>query len=89
MAMLLTALDVQIANWDLMEKLWHQSYYKYLRCDPELHYVPAPLQLACGSCAAVLQTVLTEPPMNDPKNKDYMAEVSPTRYSCPVFQHRQ
>jgi actin-related protein 3 len=59
----------QIANWDLMEKLWHQSYYKYLRCDPELHY-----------------TVLTEPPMNDPKNKDYMAEVMFETFNVPGLQ---
>ena len=26
-----------IENWDHMEKLWQQSIYKYLRCEPEEH----------------------------------------------------
>lgn len=27
-----------IENWDQMEKFWHQSLFKYLRCDPLQHY---------------------------------------------------
>jgi len=27
-----------IENWDLMEKLWHQSIYHYLKADPQEHY---------------------------------------------------
>lgn len=27
-----------IDNWDLMEKMWHQSLYHYIKCDPENHY---------------------------------------------------
>jgi len=56
----------QIANWDLMEKLWHQCFYKYLRCDPEHHNV-----------------VLTEPPMNDPTNREYTAEVMFETFDVP------
>ena len=26
-----------VENWDQMEKLWQQSIYKYLRCEPEEH----------------------------------------------------
>lgn len=35
----------QIEDWDLMEKFWEQSIFKYLRCEPEDHYfflVPSP-----------------------------------------------
>lgn len=28
-----------IENWDLMEKVWQRSIYKYLKCDPEEHYM--------------------------------------------------
>lgn len=56
----------QIANWDLMEKLWHQSFYKYLACDPEHHNV-----------------VLTEPPMNDPTNRECTAEIMFETFNVP------
>ena len=29
----------QIDDWQLMESYWHDSFYKYLRCDPEDHHV--------------------------------------------------
>lgn len=29
----------QIDNWDHIERLWEQALYKYLRCDPEDHYM--------------------------------------------------
>ncbi|ORZ35021.1 actin2 [Catenaria anguillulae PL171] len=28
----------QIDNWDLMERYWEQSIFKYLRCEPEDHH---------------------------------------------------
>ncbi|KAK9382880.1 actin family [Kockiozyma suomiensis] len=28
----------QIENWDLMERFWENSIFKYLRCEPEDHY---------------------------------------------------
>jgi len=56
----------QIANWDLMEKHWHHSFYKYLRCDPEHHNL-----------------VLTEPPMNDPTNREYTAEIMFETFNVP------
>lgn len=28
-----------IENWDHMERLWEQSIFKYLRAEPEDHYV--------------------------------------------------
>ncbi|KNE66013.1 hypothetical protein AMAG_10290 [Allomyces macrogynus ATCC 38327] len=28
----------QIDNWDLMERFWEQSIFKYLRCEPEDHH---------------------------------------------------
>ena len=28
----------QIDDWDLMEKFWEQSIFKYMRCEPEDHY---------------------------------------------------
>jgi len=56
----------QIANWDLMEKIWHQSFYQYLHCDPEHHNV-----------------VLTEPPMNDPTNREYTAEIMFETFNVP------
>ena len=28
----------QIEDWDLMEKFWEQSIFKYMRCEPEDHY---------------------------------------------------
>jgi len=28
----------QIDDWDLMERFWEQSIFKYLRCEPEDHY---------------------------------------------------
>merc|ERR1712072_1171822 len=56
----------QIANWDLMEKLWHQCFYKYLRCDPEHHNV-----------------LLTEPPINEPSNREYTAEVMFETFNVP------
>ena len=28
-----------IDNWELMEKYWHQCFYKYLRVDPQNHNV--------------------------------------------------
>jgi hypothetical protein len=40
-----------IDNWDHMERFWEQSIFKYLRAEPEDHYVllvraPAHLRLA-------------------------------------------
>jgi actin-related protein 3 len=29
----------QIENWDHMERFWEQSIFKYLRAEPEDHYV--------------------------------------------------
>lgn len=29
----------QIENWDQMERFWEQSIFKYLRAEPEDHYV--------------------------------------------------
>ena len=28
----------QVENWDLMERYWEQSIFKYMRCEPEDHY---------------------------------------------------
>jgi len=28
-----------IDNWDNMEKLWQSCLFKYLRCEPEEHYM--------------------------------------------------
>jgi len=28
----------QVENWDLMERYWQRSIFKYLRCEPEEHY---------------------------------------------------
>ena len=28
-----------IDNWDNMERLWQRCFFKYLRCEPEEHYV--------------------------------------------------
>eukprot|EP00906_Rhabdomonas_costata_P026911 RCo038312 len=28
-----------VENWDQMERIWQQCFYKYLRCEPEDHYV--------------------------------------------------
>lgn len=28
-----------IDNWNNMEKYWEQCFFKYLRCEPEDHYV--------------------------------------------------
>lgn len=28
----------QVEDWDLMERFWEQSIFKYLRCEPEDHY---------------------------------------------------
>jgi len=28
----------QIENWDLMERFWEQSIFKYMKCEPEDHY---------------------------------------------------
>lgn len=28
-----------IDNWDQMERFWEQSIFKYLRAEPEDHYV--------------------------------------------------
>lgn len=38
----------QIDNWDLMEAFWTQSFFRYLRCDPESQHV-----LLVGTAAAV------------------------------------
>ena len=29
----------QVENWDWMEAYWQHCFFKYLRCDPEAHYV--------------------------------------------------
>lgn len=28
----------QVENWDLMERFWEQSIFKYMKCEPEDHY---------------------------------------------------
>ena len=28
----------QVENWDLMERFWEQSLFKYMRCEPEDHH---------------------------------------------------
>lgn len=28
----------QVENWDLMERYWEQSIFKYMRAEPEDHY---------------------------------------------------
>jgi actin-related protein len=39
-----------IENWDHMERFWEQSIFKYLRAEPEDHYV----LLVSHSSSAVL-----------------------------------
>ena len=28
-----------IENWDNMERVWQRCFFKYLRCEPEDHYM--------------------------------------------------
>jgi actin-related protein 3 len=28
-----------VENWDNMEKMWQRCIFKYLRCEPENHYM--------------------------------------------------
>lgn len=55
-----------ITDWDAMDSLWLDSYYKYLRALPSKHY-----------------TLLTESPLNPPKNRDKMAEIFFESYEVP------
>lgn len=48
-----------IENWNNMERLWQRCMFKYLRCEPEEHYVmlvrTAP-RAACGFFFPLLQS---------------------------------
>lgn len=55
-----------VEDWDLMERFWEQSIFKYLRAEPEDHYF-----------------LLTEPPLNTPENREYMAEIMFETFNVP------
>ncbi|XP_003742549.1 actin-related protein 3 [Galendromus occidentalis] len=55
-----------VEDWDLMEKFWEQSIFKYLRAEPEDHHF-----------------LLTEPPLNTPENREYMAEIMFETFNVP------
>lgn len=59
-----------IDNWDLMERFWEQSIFKYLRAEPEDHYV-----LLVSSLAIDETDSQTEPPLNPPENRENTAEI--------------
>jgi len=48
----------QVENWDNMERFWEHCFFKYLRTEPENHFV-----------------MLTEPPLNQPENREFTAEI--------------
>lgn len=56
----------QVENWTLMERLWEQCIFKYLRAEPEDHYF-----------------LLTEPPLNAPENREYLAEIMFETFNVP------
>jgi actin-related protein 3 len=56
----------QVENWTLMERMWEQCIFKYLRSEPEDHYF-----------------LLTEPPLNAPENREYLAEVFFETFNVP------
>eukprot|EP01147_Barroeca_monosierra_P007436 gene7436-9784_t len=55
-----------VDDWDLMEKFYEQTIFKYLRAEPEDHYF-----------------LLTEPPLNPPENREYLAEIMFESFNVP------
>eukprot|EP01106_Pelomyxa_sp_JSP_P014737 TRINITY_DN479_c0_g1_i9.p1 TRINITY_DN479_c0_g1~~TRINITY_DN479_c0_g1_i9.p1 ORF type:complete len:416 (+),score=131.44 TRINITY_DN479_c0_g1_i9:189-1250(+) len=53
-------------SWTLMEQMWEQTIFKYLRAAPEDHYF-----------------LLTEPPLNQPENREYLAEIFFETFNVP------
>merc|ERR1712065_120523 len=56
----------QVENWTLMERVWEQCIFKYLRAEPEDH-----------------NFLLTEPPLNAPENREYLAEIFFETFNVP------
>jgi len=56
----------QVENWTLMERLWEDCIFKYLRAEPEDHHF-----------------LLTEPPLNAPENREYLAEIFFETFNVP------
>lgn len=56
-----------------MERFWEQSIFKYLRAEPEDHYVLLVRILTILKPAQL--TRQTEPPLNPPENRENTAEI--------------
>jgi actin-related protein 3 len=63
----------QIENWDHMERFWEQSIFKYLRAEPEDHYVLLVRSLETPRWKKADSQ--TEPPLNPPENRENTAEI--------------
>ena len=57
-----------------MERFWEQSIFKYLRAEPEDHYVLLVSCLDYGK-QALADGFKTEPPLNPPENRENTAEI--------------
>jgi actin-related protein 3 len=62
-----------IENWDQMERFWEQSIFKYLRAEPEDHYVLLVSRL--NTLPLTSADIQTEPPLNPPENRENTAEI--------------
>lgn len=58
-----------------MERFWEQCIFKYLRAEPEDHYVLLVSTLITFSHCDPMADVQTEPPLNPPENRENTAEI--------------
>eukprot|EP00070_Physeter_catodon_P038438 XP_028345332.1 actin-related protein 3B isoform X1 [Physeter catodon] len=82
-----------IEDWDLMERFMEQVIFKYLRAEPEDHYFLMCFYMAFGWFLCVLSSSLnegnsswtgcTEPPLNTPENREYLAEIMFESFNVP------
>uniref|UniRef100_A0A673BLE0 Actin related protein 3B n=1 Tax=Sphaeramia orbicularis TaxID=375764 RepID=A0A673BLE0_9TELE len=69
-----------VEDWDLMEKFMEQIIFKYLRAEPEDHSF---LMVGPPPMYAVFVFVQTEPPLNTPENREYLAEIMFETFNIP------
>ncbi|KAG8506135.1 Actin-related protein 3C [Galemys pyrenaicus] len=82
-----------IEDWDLMERFMEQVIFKYLRAEPEDHYFLMVSNWAPGVCACTFRvptsetqvnvSLQTEPPLNTPENREYLAEIMFESFNVP------
>uniref|UniRef100_A0A8C1WEQ8 Actin-related protein 3 n=1 Tax=Cyprinus carpio TaxID=7962 RepID=A0A8C1WEQ8_CYPCA len=76
-----------VEDWDLMEKFMEQVIFKYLRAEPEDHSFLMVCRLYIkdrnGMTLCAIFSLQTEPPLNTPENREYLAEIMFETFNVP------